>query len=73
MIDQTTPELTCWDARAEIAVGQFILRHLAASPPPDESAFADDLRRYSDRLLQNGQVHLAALGTAGLVALSLVS
>lgn len=65
-------DVTVWDAQAEVAVGVFIRRHLASSAPPDDAAFAEDLRSWSDRLLDHGQAHLVELAAVGVVALTLV-
>lgn len=52
---------TEWDGQAEIAVGLFIKRHLAAHRPPDGAVCAADLEEWADRLLHSGQRRLAAL------------
>lgn len=50
-----------WDAHAEIALGQFISRHLAACPPPADSELAADLIQWGENLLRCGQERLEAL------------
>jgi hypothetical protein len=59
-----------WDVLAEIAVGQFIGRHLAACPPPPGSLVADDLERWAANLLHHGQVRLEAVGRGRLTLAS---
>jgi hypothetical protein len=51
-----------WDVRMEAHLGAFILRHLAADPPPPGACLADDVRRWAENLQHDAQARQEALG-----------
>jgi hypothetical protein len=51
-----------WDGWAEITLAQIIRRVLTLTPPPDDAQTAEDLRRWSENLLRDGQARLRAAG-----------
>lgn len=55
-----------WEARAEMAVGQFIRRHLQADPPPAGSVVADDLAKWAGLLTDDGRARLESAGVRPL-------
>ncbi len=60
------PNPARWDAKAEHDIGVFIGRYVRENPPPPGMLFADDFKRWGEKLVRHGEARLRAAGARRL-------